>query len=282
MAKGKVRTGYNQKTMEHLHTGAGAFFKDFTVGTDTYEAARTGGKLLGATQGGGEFKAAAEIRNIEIDGLPGKGKGTEIIDYIDVSMAMNFIETTPEILAMALGAADIDTTTNGTYDIITGRNAFEDADYIGNITYIGTITGSEEPIIIQIFNALSTDGLNIKVEDKKEGVIPVTVYGHYEDTGEGTLDAPPYRIYYPKGNNAATPVASVKGGTYATTQTVSLTCATSGATIHYTTNGFEPTVDDAAYTTSISVATDMILKAKAIKTGMADSATMTETYRIGE
>ncbi len=282
MAKGKVRTGYNQKTMEHLHTGAGAFFKDFTVGTDTYEAARTGGKLLGATQGGGEFKAAAEIRNIEIDGLPGKGKGTEIIDYIDVSMAMNFIETTPEILAMALGAADIDTTTNGTYDIITGRNSFEDADYIGNITYIGTITGSEEPIIIQIFNALSTDGLNIKVEDKKEGVIPVTVYGHYEDTGEGTLDAPPYRIYYPKGNNAATPVASVKGGTYATSQTVSLSCATVGATIYYTTNGFEPTADDTAYSTEITVAADTILKAKAIKTGMADSATMTETYRIGE
>lgn len=282
MAKGKVRTGYNQKTMEHLHTGAGAFFKDFTVGTDTYEAARTGGKLLGATQGGGEFKAAAEIRNIEIDGLPGKGKGTEIIDYIDVSMAMNFIETTPEILAMALGAADIDTTTNGTYDIITGRNSFEDADYIGNITYIGTITGSEEPIIIQIFNALSTDGLNIKVEDKKEGVIPVTVYGHYEDTGEGTLDAPPYRIYYPKGNNAATPVASVKGGTYATSQTVSLSCATVGATIYYTTNGFEPTADDTSHSTAITVAIDTILKAKAIKSGMADSATMTETYRIGE
>lgn len=282
MAKGKVRTGYNQKTMEHLHTGAGAFFKNFNVGVDTYESARLAGKLIGATQGGGEFKAAAEIRNIEIDGLPGKGKGTEIIDYIDVSLAMNFIETTPGILVMALGAADIDTTTNGSYDIITGRNAFEDSDYIDNITYIGTITGSEEPIIIQVFNVLSTDGLNIKVEDKKEGVIPVTVYGHYEDTGEGTLDAPPYRIYYPKGNNAATPVASVKSGTYATTQTVSLTCATSGATIHYTTNGFEPTVDDAAYTTSISVATDIILKAKAIKTGMADSATMTETYRIGE
>ena len=281
MTIGKVRTGYNQKTMEHLHTGAGAFFKNFNVGTDTYESARAGGKLLGATQGGGEFKAAAEIRNIEIDGLPGKGKGTEIIDYIDVSLVMNFIETTPGILAMALGAADIDTTTNGTYDIITGRNAFDETDYIDNITYIGTITGSEEPIIIQVFNALSTDGLNIKVEDKKEGVIPVTVYGHYEDTGEGTLDAPPYKIYYPKGNNAATPVASVKGGTYATSQTVSLSCATVGATIYYTTNGFEPTADDSSYSTSIAVAADTILKAKAIKSGMADSATMNETYRIG-
>lgn len=281
MTIGKVRTGYNQKTMEHLHTGAGAFFKNFNVGTDTYESARAGGKLLGATQGGGEFKAAAEIRNIEIDGLPGKGKGTEIIDYIDVSLAMNFIETTPGILVMALGAADIDTTTNGSYDIITGRNAFEDSDYIDNITYIGTITGSEEPIIIQVFNVLSTDGLNIKVEDKKEGVIPVTVYGHYEDTGEGTLDAPPYKIYYPKGNNAATPVATVKGGVYATSQTVSLSCSTAGATIYYTTNGFEPSVDDTSYSTSITVATDTILKAKAIKSGMADSATMTETYRIG-
>lgn len=280
--KGKVRTGYNQKTMENLHTGAGAFFKNFDIGVDTYDSARLSGKLIGATQGGGEFKAAAEIRNIEIDGLPGKGKGTEIIDYIDVSLLMNFIETTPSILAMALGAADIDSDANGTYDIITGRNSFEDSDYIDNITYIGTITGSEEPIIIQVFNALSTDGLNIKVEDKKEGVIPLTVYGHYEDTGEGTLDAPPYKIYYPKGSNAATPIASVKGGLYATSKTVSLSSATTGASIYYTTNGFEPTAEDTTYSTEITVSTDTILKAKAMKTGMADSATMTETYRIGE
>ncbi|MBC3796433.1 chitobiase/beta-hexosaminidase C-terminal domain-containing protein [Acetobacterium tundrae] len=282
MGKGKVRTGYNPKTMENLHTGAGAFFKNFNVGVDTYDSARTGGKLLGATQGGGEFKAVADIRNVEIDGLPGKGKGTEIIDSWDVSLAMTFIETTPETLALSLGAADIDTTSNGTYDIIQGRNGFDDSDYIDNITYIGTLTGSVEPIIIQVFNALSTDGLDIKVEDKKEGAIPVTVYGHYEDNGDGSLDAPPFKIYYPKGSNAATPVASVKGGAYATSQTVALTCATTGASIYYTTNGFEPTAEDTSYSTSITVATDMILKAKAIKTGMADSATMTETYRIGE
>lgn len=277
---GKVRTGYNKKTMENLHTGAGAYFKNFVVGVDTYETARTDGKLLGATQGGGEFKAAAEIRQIEIDGLPGKAKGAEIIDSWEVSLGMTFIETTPETLALSLGAADIDTTTNGTYNIIQGRNAFEDTDYIDNITYIGTLTGSDEPIIVQVFNALSTDGLNIKVEDKKEGTIPVTVFGHYEDNGDGSLDAPPFKIFYPKGDNVATPVASVVGGTYTASQTVALTCATSLATIHYTTNGFEPTVDDTEYSTSITVATDTILKAKAFKSGVADSATMTERYII--
>jgi hypothetical protein len=277
---GKVRTGYNTKTMENLHTGAGAYFKNFTVGVDTYETARTDGKLLGATQGGGEFKAAAEIRQIEIDGLPGKAKGAEIIDSWEVSLGMTFIETTPETLALSLGAADIDTTTNGTYDIIQGRNAFEDADYIDNITYIGTLTGSDEPIIVQVFNALSTDGLNIKVEDKKEGTIPVTVFGHYEDNGDGSLDAPPFKIFYPKGSNVDTPVASVAGGTYIASQTVALTCATVGASIRYTTNGFEPAADDSLYSTSITVATDTILKAKAFKSGVADSATMTERYTI--
>ncbi|MBC3901721.1 hypothetical protein GH811_19225 [Acetobacterium malicum] len=277
---GKVRTGYNTKTMENLHTGAGAYFKNFTVGVDTYETARTDGKLLGATQGGGEFKAAAEIRQIEIDGLPGKAKGAEIIDSWEVSLGMTFIETTPETLALSLGAADIDTTTNGTYNIIQGRNAFEDGDYIDNITYIGTLTGSDEPIIVQVFNALSTDGLNIKVEDKKEGTIPVTVFGHYEDNGDGSLDAPPFKIYYPKGSNVATPVASVAGGTYTASQTVTLSCATVGASIRYTTNGFEPAADDSLYSTSITVATDTILKAKAFKSGVADSATMTERYII--
>lgn len=277
---GKVRTGYNTKTMENLHTGAGAYFKNFNVGVDTYETARTDGKLLGATQGGGEFKAAAEIRQIEIDGLPGKAKGAEIIDSWEVSLGMTFIETTPETLALSLGAADIDTTTNGTYNIIQGRNAFEDSDYIDNITYIGTLTGSDEPIIVQVFNALSTDGLNIKVEDKKEGTIPVTVFGHYEDNGDGSLDAPPFKIYYPKGSNVATPVASVIGGTYTASQTVALSCATAGASIRYTTNGFEPAADDSLYSTSITVATDTILKAKAFKSGVADSATMTERYII--
>lgn len=277
---GKVRTGYNTKTMENLHTGAGAYFKNFIVGVDTYETARTDGKLLGATQGGGEFKAAAEIRQIEIDGLPGKAKGAEIIDSWEVSLGMTFIETTPETLALSLGAADIDTTTNGTYNIIQGRNAFEDSDYIDNITYIGTLTGSDEPIIVQVFNALSTDGLNIKVEDKKEGTIPVTVFGHYEDNGDGSLDAPPFKIYYPKGSNVATPVASVIGGTYTASQTVALSCATAGASIRYTTNGFEPAADDSLYSTSITVATDTILKAKAFKSGVADSATMTERYII--
>ena len=33
---GKLKSGYSQKTKDNLLTGAGAYFKNFTVGTDSY------------------------------------------------------------------------------------------------------------------------------------------------------------------------------------------------------------------------------------------------------
>ncbi|NLK94731.1 MAG: hypothetical protein GX275_06030 [Clostridiales bacterium] len=276
---GKAKSGFTTQTKEHLLTGAGAFFKNFIVGVDTYESAKSAGKLIGATQGGGEFKATAEIRQIEVDGVAGKAKGLEVIDSWEVSLAMNLLETTQESLRMSLGVAEIDSTSNGTYHIIKGNNEITDSHYLDNITYIGSITGSKEPVIIQVFNALSTDGLDLKTEDKKEAVLAVTVYGHYT---EDDLDSPPFAIYYPKKANILTPIVSVKGGKYATEQSVELTCGTTGAEIYYTTNGFEPTISDTRYNTTITISNNTILKAKAFKTGETDSYTMTETYIIGE
>lgn len=276
---GKAKSGFTNKTKDHLLTGAGAYFKNFIVGTDTYESAKAAGKLIGATQGGGEFKATPEIRQIEVDGVAGKAQGLEVIDSWEVSLVMNLLETTEESLRLSLGIAEIDSDSNGTYHIVKGNNEITDEHYIDNITYVGTITGSKEPVIIQVYNALSSDGLDLKTEDKKEAVLAVTVYGHYT---EEDLDTPPFKIYYPKKNNVSAPVMSVKGGTYSTTQSVTLTCSTDEAEIYYTTNGFEPTKSDTKYSEAISIAENTILKAKAFKTGMADSYTTTETYIIGE
>lgn len=274
---GKVKSGFSKQTKENILTGAGAFFKNFTVGVDTYESAKAAGKLIGATQGGGEFKAVASVRQIEVDGVSGKAKGLEMIDSWEVSQTMSLLETTPETLKLALGAADIDEESNGEFVVISGRSEIIDEDYLDNLTYIGTITGSNIPVIIQIFNALSTDGLSIKTEDKKDAVLSVTVYGHYT---EDDLDSPPYRIYYPKKKNVATPVASIKGGVYSENKTITISSKTEGAVIKYTTNGFEPTKKDSTYSAAIQISENTILKAKAFKDGMPDSMTLTETYII--
>ena len=190
---GKLKSGYSQKTKDNLLTGAGAYFKNFTVGTDTYESAKTSGKLLGATRGGGSFKAVATVRQIEVDGAPTRTVGLETIDEWETSMSMNLLETTKDTLQLPLGAASIEDGED--HYVIKGKSNVENEDYIENITYVGTISGTNEPVIIQVYNALSTDGLDLQTASKSEAVLGVTVYGHYD---VDDLETPPYAIYYPK------------------------------------------------------------------------------------
>lgn len=191
----KTYSGFTENTAENLLLDAGAFFKDFDAEKDTFETAVTAGKLLGATKGGGEFSAVPVIRQIEVDGVKGKAKGLEILDYWDVYIKANVLEVTKDTLKAALCAADVEETTSTKYMLIKGRNAIKAEDYIDNITWVGTLSGSDEPVIIKVKNALNTDGLKITTQDKNEGVVATTFYGHYD---AANLDEPPFEIYYPK------------------------------------------------------------------------------------
>jgi hypothetical protein len=78
----------------------------------------------------------------------------------------------------------------------------------------------------------------------------------------------------------ATPVLSLGTGTYTGTQKVTITDATAGATIYYTTNGTAPTTSSTVYTGPISVVTSETLQAIAAKTGTLNSAPISATYTI--
>jgi hypothetical protein len=86
-----------------------------------------------------------------------------------------------------------------------------------------------------------------------------------------------YTINLPK---VSTPSLSPDSGTYSSAQSVTASCATSGATIRYTSNGSEPTSSSTVYSGPISVSSTTTIKAKAFKSGMADSDTVIETYTI--
>ena len=77
----------------------------------------------------------------------------------------------------------------------------------------------------------------------------------------------------------ADPVFSPAAGTYADTQTVTMSCTTEGAAIHYTTDGTEPDGNSTQYSEPISVTAATTFKAKAIK-GDDASAVITATYHI--
>jgi Bacterial lectin/Chitobiase/beta-hexosaminidase C-terminal domain/Fn3 associated len=78
----------------------------------------------------------------------------------------------------------------------------------------------------------------------------------------------------------ATPVFSPTPGTILTTQAISISDATTGAAIHYTTNGSTPTSSSTLYSGPVTIATNTTFKAIAISTGFAQSAVATAAYTV--
>jgi N-acetylneuraminic acid mutarotase len=79
---------------------------------------------------------------------------------------------------------------------------------------------------------------------------------------------------------AAAPTFSVPTGTYSSTQTVSLSDATTGATIYYTSDGSTPTLSSTKYTAPITVTKTETIQAIAIANGYSSSEIASATYTI--
>lgn len=76
----------------------------------------------------------------------------------------------------------------------------------------------------------------------------------------------------------ATPLISPQGGSYSSAQSLSLSCATSGASIHYTLDAMEPTESSALYSNPVSISSNCTVKAKAFKDGYNASNTASAVY----
>ncbi len=96
-----------------------------------------------------------------------------------------------------------------------------------------------------------------------------------------------FQLIVPSGvTSAAAPVFSPAAGTYTSTQTVTITTATSGASIIYTTNGTLPSehggsiTNGTLYSSPVSIGATTTLEALAFKSSMFDSPTTSGTYTI--
>jgi len=79
---------------------------------------------------------------------------------------------------------------------------------------------------------------------------------------------------------AAMPTANPSGGAVASGTSVTLSTATPGAQIYYTTDTSEPTVNSTLYTAPVSISDAVTFKAIAVKEGMLNSDVMTASYTI--
>lgn len=90
---------------------------------------------------------------------------------------------------------------------------------------------------------------------------------------------PPSMGSYELSDRAVEPVFNPESGiTFYQTTNVTLTCATEGATIYYTTDGSTPTDSSTAYTAPIVLSATTTIKARAYAAGKGSSAVVTATY----
>lgn len=197
MAKTPIkRTGITQETAKSFVINAGAIYTDltFTEGTG-WE-----GNRLGATAGGNAVVITNDLREIEIDGAFSKYIGQKVLAASNATLTTNVKEITSNVIKTAIlgkvtATAGVDEPTG--YDLITGKGKIEATDYLTNIGLVGELTGSNEPIIVILDNALCTSGLNITTGDNGEAVVAMTFEAHADadQLEDRTL---PARIYMPK------------------------------------------------------------------------------------
>jgi hypothetical protein len=84
----------------------------------------------------------------------------------------------------------------------------------------------------------------------------------------------------PTPTQATTPTFSPAAGTYSSAQSVTMSDATSGATIYFTTNGTAPTTSSTKYTAPVTVSSTETLQAIAVAAGDSNSAVASATYTI--
>jgi len=84
----------------------------------------------------------------------------------------------------------------------------------------------------------------------------------------------------PPPQSAATPAIQPAAGTYYAAQSVTITDATAGATIHYTTDGSTPTASSPTYQAAIPLSSLTTVQALAIAPNYANSAVASATFKF--
>ena len=191
------KTGYSNTTSKNYLINAATIYTgvkyDDVAGDFT-------GTLHGATSGGVTLTVEQSYRDVEIDGTSHmKVKGNKVLESATATVTANMKELTAEnirkslngtIREAAVGEAQVG------YQVIETKRYLEDGDYIENMAIVGTLSGTDKPVIAILDNAISTGGLELGTEDNNEAVVEQTYEAH-ATVEQLDADQYPWRILFP-------------------------------------------------------------------------------------
>jgi Chitobiase/beta-hexosaminidase C-terminal domain/Fn3 associated/Fibronectin type III domain len=238
----------------------------FSPGAGTYNNLQSV-TITSATNG-------ATIRYTTDGSTPGENYGTI---YAGTPVAIGQATT---LQAVAYKNGLVDNSATATYTLVTAAPVLSPAP--------GTYAGTQSVTITS-----ATNGATIRYTT--DGRTPSELIGTFYTgtpvaiSSSSTLKAIIYEKGFIDSSSAgtytlqtATPVFSPAAGTYANAQAVTITSATSGATIRYTTDGSAPTATTGnLYSGPLTVSSTTTLTAIAYESGFIDSSVASSAYTIG-
>jgi hypothetical protein len=122
---------------------------------------------------------------------------------------------------------------------------------------------------------------NVTFSSSATHTIKLTATGKNSSSSNYYLSADRFILTAQTITRTAAPTFTPSGGTYSTTQSVSISSATTGASIRYTTDGSTPTSSTGTlYSGPVTIAATTTLNAIAYASGLSDSTVTSETYTI--
>jgi alpha-tubulin suppressor-like RCC1 family protein len=150
----------------------------------------------------------------------------------------------------------------------------------------GTTTDRYTPVLSNFANAVSLAAGNHTLVMDANGTLWGVGLNTNGQLGNGTTvntSTPTAVVNFTLAAQVATPVFTPEGGSYSQAQNVVVTCATYGASIHYTTNGNLPTEADPVVVSgsSLNIQVTTILRSRAFMIATPPSDTNSALYLIG-
>lgn len=190
------KTGYTSTTSKNYLINAATVYTNVTFEEETGFT----GTLHGATSGGVSLTIEQTYRDIEVDGTSHmKIKGNKVLEAANAFITANLKEITADSIKQSLNgdlaSAAVDEAPTG-YKVVTTKRYLEEGDYIGNMAVVGTLSGTDEPVIAILDNVISTGGLELATEDNNEAVIEQTFEAH-ATVDQLDADEFPWKIFFP-------------------------------------------------------------------------------------
>jgi hypothetical protein len=181
------KTGVTRQTAKRLILDAGAIYLNWGLPDE---------RLLGATEGGATFTIEQEIREPEIDGLPGPLAGTRRVTSVHPRITARLLEQTTRNILIEIAGSESTVSGDEAHDIITREGwTIPESAHLANVAIVGTVSGSEAPIVCLIKNALVDGAVELNFADESEAGPEVQFTGHFT---VDDLQSEPWEIHNPR------------------------------------------------------------------------------------